>query len=292
MNGFYARIRAGTSQVLEMSISAAPAGPNSHYFKSTSAVKIRPNLEVTTYLTVAQNCKLGVCAPELGHLLFQWQDFYDPNSDEDGQLWRGSGDWDLMASGSYNFGSAVPAHPAGLHKMQHNWVATLNVTKSTAGVRLAPTTATGGRLCKITSPAFAKDQFLLLESRPRTGFDKYLPGEGLLVWRVDLAKEMYAPATPGMQLVQADGEQQLEFPDSTAQGDDSDPFPGSKNVTQIDDSPTEPSTSLPGKRSGITLTTRLGDVVADRYKAIRSTEGATSRLPALRYRRRRSTERL
>lgn len=246
-------IHSGMAAELYQSVPQQRREIWSHKWNLRSPRPVGPNLEVTTYLTVAQNCKLGVCAHELGHLLFQWQDFYDPNYDEDGLFWKGSGDWDLMASGCYNFGSTVPAHPAGLHKMQHGWVATTNVSQSTQGVRVPPTTANGGRVCKIKSPTFTKDQFLLLESRARTGFDKYLPGEGLLVWRVDLSKEMFAPATPGMQLVQADGEQQLEFPDSTSQGDDGDPFPGSQGVVQIADLLNEPSTSFPGQRSGVRL---------------------------------------
>ena len=223
----------------------------SHKWNLVKPVKVAPGLSATTYLMVPQNCKLGVCAHELGHLAFQWQDFYDPNYNEDGKYWNGTGNWDLMASGSYNFGEAKPAHPAALHKLQHGWVQALEVSKSTS-VQLKPTTAAGGRVCKIVSPQFAKSQFLLLESRPQKGFDKFLPGEGLLVWRVDLSKEMYAPATPGMQLVQADGRSELEKNDPNYQGDDSDPFPGSEDVTRLEDI-NDPSTSFPGKRSGVTL---------------------------------------
>lgn len=80
-----------------------------------------PNLEASVYLTDSQNCRLGVCAHELRHLVFQWDDFYDANYDEDGQYWDGSGAWDLMAGGSYDGDSQRPAHPAGLHEMQHGW---------------------------------------------------------------------------------------------------------------------------------------------------------------------------
>lgn len=242
-------VHSGMAAELFQSVDEQKKEIWSHKWNMRQPGQVAQNLAVTTYLTVAQNCKLGVCAHELGHLLFQWQDFYDPNYKEDGKFWKGSGDWDLMASGSYNRNSTVPAHPAGLHKYQHAWVDDVLVTKSTAGVRLVPSTA----VCVIRSPAFTEDQFLLLESRVKKGFDEFIPGEGLLVWRVDLSKEMFAPATPGMQLVQADGEQELESPVSNAQGDDGDPFPGSKGVLEIGDTVTEPSTSFPGRRSGVTL---------------------------------------
>jgi transposase len=34
---------------------------------------------ICAYLTFPEDCKMGVCAHELGHLAFQWEDFYDPN---------------------------------------------------------------------------------------------------------------------------------------------------------------------------------------------------------------------
>ena len=86
----------------------------SHKWNVRNPVQVGPNLAVTIYLVVPNDCKVGVCAHELGHLAFQWQDFYDPNYDEDGKEWDGSGLWDLMAGGSYNGGGARPAHPAGL----------------------------------------------------------------------------------------------------------------------------------------------------------------------------------
>ena len=225
----------------------------SHKWTVENPVKVGPGLSVTTYLAVPQDCVMGVCAHELGHLAFQWQDFYDPNYDKDGQFWKGTGSWDLMASGAHNYGGAIPAHPAGLHKAQHRWLNIDEITESAENVVLKPTTVKGGRILKVKSAAFAQGQYLLLENRQRLGFDKYIPGEGLLVWRVDESKEMYAPATPGMQLVQADGFQQLESPTGNNQGDDGDPFPGSKEVTELKDTGKASTSFAGGRNSGIRL---------------------------------------
>lgn len=227
----------------------------SHKWTVDHPVEVGPGgLSVTTYLTVPQDCVMGVCAHELGHLAFQWQDFYDPNYNRDGKFWKGTGNWDLMASGAHNYGGTIPAHPAGLHKSQHQWVAIDIIDKSTENVILKPWGEAGSRILKVTSNAFAQGQYLILENRQRRGFDRYIPGEGLLIWRVDESKEMYAPATPGMQLVQADGFQQLESPIGNNQGDDSDPFPGTKDVASVSDTGNA-STSFPeGKNSGIRIT--------------------------------------
>jgi len=102
----------------------------SHKWFVPNPVQVRPGLFASTYLTVPEDCRMGVCAHELGHLAFQWEDFYDPNGNDDGITWSGSGAWDLMAAGSWNGGGDRPAHPAGLHKSQHGWITVDTITTS------------------------------------------------------------------------------------------------------------------------------------------------------------------
>lgn len=224
----------------------------SHKWNMRNPVRVAPNLDATIYLVVPHDCKVGVCAHELGHLAFQWQDFYDPNYDEDGMEWDGCGVWDLMAGGSYNGDGARPAHPAGLHKLQHSWIKVSTVKKSRS-LTIRPYKAKSGRVYKIVSPKFGPKQYLILENRQRAGFDFHLPGEGLLVWRVDESGEMETQEQPGLLLIQADGRHDLETPDDWNAGDADDPFPGRAGRTELKDTGSI-STSFPGgPRSGITL---------------------------------------
>ena len=225
----------------------------SHKWNLRIPLTVGEDLSAATYLTVPEDCRMGVCAHELGHLAFQWEDFYDPNGGDDGVQWAGSGRWDLMAGGSWNgdLGNR-PAHPMALHKSQHGWIEVETVT-TPGGVVLKPFTSVGGKVVKVISPAFGPSQFLLLENRLRTGFDDRLPGEGLLVWRVDLVREQDAPTRPALQLVQADGRQDLELSANLNQGDQGDPFPGATLRVTVKDTGLV-STSFPGSpRSGITL---------------------------------------
>lgn len=223
----------------------------SHKWNLRNPVQVGPNLAATIYLTVPSDCKVGVCSHELGHLVFQWQDFYDPNYDMDGIEWAGSGVWDLMAGGSYNGAGARPAHPACLHKLQHGWIKSTTV-KQSGRITLRPFSARHGHVYKLVSPKFKPRQYLLLENRKRNGFDFHLPGEGLLVWRVDESGEQEAPNQPGLYLIQADGRHNLEDPSDWNQGDAGDPFPGSSNKPELKDTGAI-STSFLGKRSGIVL---------------------------------------
>jgi immune inhibitor A len=202
-------------------------------------VPIKVNEEGTsafTYLTVPEDARVGVCAHELGHLAFQWDDFYDPNYDEDGVGWNGSGYWDLMAGGSWNDGGHKPAHPAALHTSQHGWVDIIDVT-SNQSILIPPFfPSTKSRVYRIKGKGYTPTQFLLLENRNRFGFDGALPGEGLLVWRVDTSRQMTKPDYPALLLLQADGRHDLESDAFGNSGDAGDCFPGSTNQRSLNDS--------------------------------------------------------
>lgn len=223
----------------------------SHKWNLKKPVEVAPDLSATIYLTVPNDCKVGVCAHELGHLAFEWQDFYDPNYNEDGTYWDGTGIWDLMAGGSYNGNGARPAHPAPLHKLQHGWVTAHTVTASKK-LTLRPYTPAAGEIFKIISPKYKAKQYLLLENRKKVGFDFDLPGEGLLVWKVDEPKEQNDKTKSGLSLVQADGSNDLDNPNDGNQGDAGDPFPGSEDHFELSDLGLA-STSFPGTKSGVSL---------------------------------------
>ena len=247
----------------------------SHKWATQQSIEVSPNLYASTYLTVPHNCKVGVCAHELGHLAFKWEDFYDPNYGEDGKEWDGSGSWDVMASGSYNGNGNRPCHPAALHKTQHNWIEVTQVTSSGQHT-LKPYTPNFGQILKLTSPKYRNGQYLLLENRAKSGFDSDLPGEGLLVWKVDESADMFAPDKPALLLVQADGRRQLQTPDDWNTGDAGDPFPGSSNRTDLSERGTI-STSFPdGDDSGISLKNIQRDLDTGHISLDIAFEGATT----------------
>jgi len=84
------------------------------------------NTLIYSYLTVPADGKLGVCAHEIGHLLFGWPDLYDADSTS-----AGIGSWCLMSTGSYNANGDNPSEPCAWCKVDQEWVTVNNITQTT-----------------------------------------------------------------------------------------------------------------------------------------------------------------
>jgi immune inhibitor A len=192
-------------------------------------------VKVLGYLTVPEDCKLGVCAHELGHLLFGFPDLYDTDNSS-----AGIGNWCLMAGGSWNGGGDTPAHPSAWCKIAQGW--------ASSTIPSAPTAMTindvkdDGPIMILRPTAANPSEYFLLENRQRNRFDSQLPGDGLLVWHIDDSRPDNTDETHyKVALLQADGKVDLEK--NTNRGDDGDPYPGSSGVAEISAS-TTPSTLL------------------------------------------------
>jgi immune inhibitor A len=177
------------------------------------------------YLTVPEDCKIGVCSHELGHLLFGFPDLYDTDGTSEG-----IGNWCLMAAGSWGGGGDTPVHPCAWCKANQGWVGVDNrMTNAIVNMADVKSSHTVYRLWK---DGGAGNEYFLLENRQKTGFDVSLPGAGLLVWHIDEGQ-------PGntdenhykVALVQADNHRDLEL--NHNRGDAGDCYPGSSNNTTL-----------------------------------------------------------
>src|SRR5262249_57548130 len=119
----------------------------------------------------------------------------------------------VCAPDSYNGNAERPAHPAGLHKMQHGWVPVEELAPSDKpySVPSPPYGSAGAKIIKVRSLRFSGTQYLILENRQTRSFDDSLPGGGLLVWRID---EHLTNVTPcaGLFLIEADANNALLNP--------------------------------------------------------------------------------
>jgi immune inhibitor A len=177
--------------------------------------------KIYAYDTVAEGAQIGVCAHELGHLLFGFIDLYDTDYSS-----SGVGNWCLMAGGSWNNGGKTPAHPCAWFKIQQEWATT--VTPNTDRTIDIQAVETGHTVYKLWKNGLSGKEFFLLENRQRMLFDHNLPGDGLLIWHVD---EVIASNSdenhPKVALEQADAKNDLES--ARNRGDAGDPFPGSSD---------------------------------------------------------------
>lgn len=218
---------------------------------------------------------LGVLVHEAGHY-FGLPDLYDTGPMAGSAA--GLGGFCLMAHGMWLGQSAgtSPAHPSAWCKQALGWMTPVELSASGAQ-RLAPIQSSAGRVLKVMTSDSARDggQYFLIENRQKSGFDSYLPGEGLLIFHVDEGQFPAAgsrdqfnfnqdPDHYGIDLEQADGRRGLNT--TSRRGDAGDPFPTADN---IDFTPvTEPDSLAYGAGEGRVFITDIrraagGDITFD-----------------------------
>ena len=169
---------------------------------------------------------IGAACHEFSHCL-GLPDFYDTN--DSGAF--GTGDWDVMCSGSYNNVSRTPAGYTSYERMYAGWITPTELNSMTR--------VNGMKALEDSPEAYIlyneanKDEYYLLENRQPNKWDSKIGGHGLLVLHVDFSKEAWKdnsvntnPSRQRMTIVPADG----RLSNGSLAGD---PFPGTSNKTEL-----------------------------------------------------------
>lgn len=168
---------------------------------------------------------VGVLAHETGHAL-GLPDLYAYDG-----LWPGIGDWGLMGTGSHGE-EFSPAHPSAWEKEQLGWVRVDWIDGDTATLSVPPVEREPV-VYRYDVPD-SSGRYLLLENRQKLGSDSHLPGEGLLLWRIEPERgELGAwnndERRPAVGLIEAADRGEFGH---VLRGHPGDPFPGDSKRTE------------------------------------------------------------
>jgi immune inhibitor A len=229
----------------------------SHKWVVPGGVQVAPGLQVQTYLTVPEDCNMGVCAHEWGHLAGRWADYYDTGRVTQ-MVSNGLGSYCLMAAGSWGQNGLTPVFPNGMLRMFHGWIVPQLVTESKKNILVKPA-AEGGTMLYVRNPQrMTEEQYIVVEYRRKRGQDAFLPDEGIAIYAVDESiTNVNDENMLAIELIQADNKRELAAVFGQGnRGDTGDLYPNGTN-RQAGKS-TKPALNLPdgtknGKWSGVTI---------------------------------------
>ncbi|MCG2826262.1 MAG: M6 family metalloprotease domain-containing protein [Thermoplasmatales archaeon] len=181
-----------------------------------------------TYGTDPEDGQIGVFCHEFGHQI-GLPDLYDIDYSS-----VGVGDWSLMAGGGFlgpSRDGTNPAHFDAWCKIQLGWITPTEIQSNATGVTInAVETNPQAYKIMINTP----NEYFLIENRNKNAgnYDKYLPGEGLLIYHIDESKQSNSDETHRLVDVEEahGGVQNLDYPSgnpNSNSGDANDPWKNS-----------------------------------------------------------------
>ena len=191
-------------------------------------------------------CGIGTTTHEFAHSL-GLPDFYDTDYEENGEA-GGLYSYSTMDAGPYNNNGRTPPYFNAEELIMLGWMDGLTDIEKQGSLTIPPIQ---NRIA-YKVPTAVSGEYFILECRAKTGWDRYLPGNGLLVYHVDKSQRKVTVMQNGFQrtytaanlwrtnvinengshpcfyLVPAGDQTSLYFTRDQSQI----PFPGTRRITQ------------------------------------------------------------
>ncbi len=223
----------------------------SHYWDTPGPERIQ-GIYVPDYAMIPELDNVGVAVHEFGHVLGA-EDLYDTSGRGGGLGW-----YSVMAYGMWLQNAERPGGPDPFTRIQWGFVEPENLGADEPDL-LVPAVNDTPVVMRLWTKGESGPEYFLLENRRPEGIDRYLPGDGLLVYHVD---ETRLSQNDGghyrVGLVQADGLRSLEGGLPRNLGDPGDFFPGTTGARRFDDDTVPSARSYSGEPSRVALS-EIGD---------------------------------
>lgn len=202
---------------------------------------------------------IGTFVHEFSHVM-GLPDLYD--TDYNGSLHPGQ--WSLMASGSYLNRQNTPPLYSAYERAVMGWLNPTELTEP-SNIELAPSTSADGYNDAYTIKTPFSKEYYIIENRAKTGWDSFVPSEGMLIWHIDYNANIWSQNT-----VNNDPDhQRIDIVESNPlKGDNGTTFPGCDNIRSFSDDTNPAITPWSGTRLNKRMDeiTRFDDgVVSFRY---------------------------
>ena len=201
---------------------------------------------------------IGTIAHEFGHVI-GLPDLYDIDYGQNYEDEMTPGSWHIMDNGSYNNSGKTPPNYTVYDKYFLGWKTPTNPSNTAQTLTLKAAGTDGFQGYQIASSnsllaATATNTVYYIENRQKSGWDAYLPGHGLVIWKIMYSQSEWEDNGPNdtdgtirYAIVSASGA-------TTGIGTAADPFPGTKKKTRWEGVSGKPLLDITESGGVITLT--------------------------------------
>ncbi|MDE6392135.1 MAG: hypothetical protein K2L59_02545, partial [Muribaculaceae bacterium] len=137
------------------------------------------------------------------------------------------GEYSVLDYGPYNNNGRTPPNYSAYERWALGWM-TPDKYETSGSVELSNLADSN---MAFVVPTEKETEYYLVENRQQTGWDKYIPGHGMLIWHIDYVKEIFddnvvnnTPTHQYVDLIEANGKKNEKYASGHT-------FPGTSNIT-------------------------------------------------------------